>query len=188
MSWTPESTSALSTTMTSNSVEESLQKLMNEFMAGWLNGGTHTINNVSVVFPTALITNQRATIQQPLEGASVNVTLLNPGEMRVKWCPIRNNTTGVVTTKRRILAHIALDIWVRAMVKIPRTDGRNAESLVRWVTDSIWRIFIDRPLCIPLARAGVTHVRPRLGVLSVSPDYAMRSIVCRAKLDFPIDA
>jgi hypothetical protein len=168
--------------MTANAVETGLMQLTNEFLAGYLNGGTHTVNGASTLFPLVAVTNQRASIRQPLEGASLNITLLNPGSIQAKWWPVASGPS-----KRRIFANISLDLWVRAMVKVPRSDGHNSESLVRWVSDSIFAILINRINCLPLARKGIAHVFPRLGVLSSSSDYAMRSISVKGKIDFIVE-
>jgi hypothetical protein len=175
MPWTPESGAPLSGAMSLTGIEESSMKLWAEFLAGYFDGEEHDVMGGPLRFPEATIVFQQA--NHPNEGLFVHITALNPGSTKTEigsrgQREARNKTTW--------------NFWVKSLVKKPREDGHNTESLCRLTSDRLYALLMSRDLTLPLNRRGLHSIRPNPPRLITSQDWSVRGIIVKGILQFDI--
>ncbi|HXJ61149.1 MAG TPA: hypothetical protein VNU68_31270 [Verrucomicrobiae bacterium] len=156
------------------SVEQSALNLWHEFLAGYFDGAAHLIRGNSVVFPDAQLLFQQA--KQPTKPLSIHLVGVTQPRVIRRMLP-NGRRTGQVD--------MIWNFWLRASGVNTGTGGPDVQ--IKKLEDALFMLLSDKLLTAPLARRGIHHVAPRLGAVSASAEYAMRTLTVSAVLRFPLE-
>jgi len=157
--------------ITADRLEETTLNLWHEFLSGFFDGSVKNVRGNSILFPSAQLLFQQA--PQPQQNLSIQVVWNRDGR------PTRADDE---QTERKTYIRSSFQFYLRAKGSNDGSGG--PEITIRSLIDKLFLLLSDKELTLPLARKGITHIRPNSPLLLASTDYVMRSVLVRTVLRF----
>jgi len=182
-----------------NSLETSVMKLWQEFLARYFDGGQHGVGAVeNVQFPKAELHFQQSAVSEPLgaEVGGVAITLVGSEGSRHKWTSWENvdapsggapDGTGgapvlpVLPRTRQEICYERVDwnFWIRA-------TGTNARAACKLASDRLFGLLNNKAETHALGAKGIARVRATAPRAIQEVDYVLRLVTCGATLRYPV--
>ena len=178
-----------------NSLETSVMKLWQEFLARYFDGGQHDVGAVeNVQFPQAELHFQQSAVTQPLQGSGgsgpgsgVAITLVGSEGSRRKWTAWENvalaggqpNVGLAYTRQEMAYERVDWNFWIRA-------SGTNARAACKLASDRLFGLLNNKAETHALGAKGISRVRGGLPRAIQETDYVLRLVTCGATLRYPV--
>jgi hypothetical protein len=180
MAWNPDAQLPLKNgSISILSVEESAMRLLQEFLAGWFDGGQHIIAGTARKFPAAILTFQEQPLPSPFDGFGIQVVLArNSKVQRRQWAE----------GKWMITERCAIDFYLRARVKEASPDSVNSAYLVRQGGDLLFALLESIESVKPLLRRGMGVFRPSRPTIVTTSGMPMRHLSLWVNFNYPSES
>lgn len=164
--------------ITQDTTESAPRKILAEWLAGWFDGGTHSLGGATLLFPRCSIAFGQGEPVQPLDadaGAEIRTVMLPRGEA------LDRNTapgyTGFLVTDR-----VLFQFWIQA-----RTLGKGqSDHLAATVAQLLKAILAHPDARYPMNEKGIMSLRPLPPQEIPSADYKKRLVSCSAELQYGV--
>lgn len=157
-------------------LEETSLALVQEFLAGYFDGHSHTLAAKSYTFPLANLAFQANPGKQPLDGFSIHVIGSSQKTDRKFYIP------SGLTSRLWFFNKQEWAVIIRSVVTAARADNDNSESLCVRVADLCYAVLTTPLATLHLNRKGFSHLRADPPQPLASAEYKMRRIVLRGTL------
>jgi hypothetical protein len=172
--------------ISANRIEETLSKLLQEWLARYFDGATHGVGGETLTFPAAQVRFQSRPVDQPLAAVAITVTWVTPAVIRRCWENVDGEMQEMVT------ARISFDFWLRASGQF--ADGTNPRYQALQLGDRLYSVLANSAETMDLSAKGIHRWRVRPAQLvAVGPGtpgennaYEMRLITAVAALRYPV--
>lgn len=159
--------------------ESAVFALLNEWLAGYFDGGTHDVgSNAAVKFPRVnRAFNQSAPAQPMHEFKNTDLD----AEIRVVILP-RSESVDPLTLGKLATDYVLLNFWVSAK----KPGQGQSEYLVEQIAQLLKALLTNPDTRYALAEKGITHLRPAPISPLPSADYHKRLVSASAQLQYAI--
>ena len=167
-------------------VESSALEVWREWLAKYFDGASHSVGAAgSIEFPAVTLLFQQSAIPQPLSGAAITCTWIEPGVTEKSWDRV---ATASPTTQKVLSAYTSFLFWIRAELN---TGAGQGKRLAQQVGERLYGLLNNAAATSELCEKGIHQIWPRPPQLVTEgnrgqTEYAMRLVSCQVMLRYPV--